>query len=258
MRRIRTFSTRFSIVQVQVNGSIVSQEEMIISIEKKHGLIWYGPLFQKHVDGLPCALNLALIYFRNLEPRNIHNYTTMVTFSKDLRLLIQLGTLGAFCCQESSAFNLQSSRRAHLLRTERNTIRTPVYAPAKSIRELHLQATTLSTGSNSEEKRQSSQTYAASDLTANETADGASWDHIIAPSSVVTPDHSKITTLDRIGIVVFTVTAISSVLGLVWNSSGSWRFFMAGGICAAVSHTIPTPIDVIKVSQTRNASSILQ
>lgn len=34
---------------------------------------------------------------------------------------------------------------------------------------------------------------------------------------------------------------------LTMSSPGSWRYFVAGGICAATSHSIPTPIDVIKV-----------
>ena len=37
--------------------------------------------------------------------------------------------------------------------------------------------------------------------------------------------------------------ALMSVSGL-----GAWRYFLAGGICAATSHAITTPIDVVKVS----------
>ena len=37
---------------------------------------------------------------------------------------------------------------------------------------------------------------------------------------------------------------------LTTTAPGSWRYFVAGGICAATSHAIPTPIDVIKVSET--------
>lgn len=52
----------------------------------------------------------------------------------------------------------------------------------------------------------------------------------------------------------FKVTmAISSLLTayftLIYISGpGHWRYYVAGGICAAASHTITTPIDVIKVS----------
>jgi hypothetical protein len=31
------------------------------------------------------------------------------------------------------------------------------------------------------------------------------------------------------------------------SSPGSWRYFLAGGLCAASSHALPTPIDVVKV-----------
>jgi uncharacterized membrane protein (DUF2068 family) len=41
----------------------------------------------------------------------------------------------------------------------------------------------------------------------------------------------------------FAFAALMSVSG-----PGAWRYFLAGGICAAVSHAITTPIDVVKVS----------
>jgi uncharacterized membrane protein (DUF2068 family) len=34
---------------------------------------------------------------------------------------------------------------------------------------------------------------------------------------------------------------------ILLSGSGAWRFYLAGGICAAISHGITTPIDVIKV-----------
>lgn len=40
-------------------------------------------------------------------------------------------------------------------------------------------------------------------------------------------------------IVVFSVLKMSP--------SGSWRYYLAGGICASTSHAITTPIDVVKV-----------
>lgn len=41
----------------------------------------------------------------------------------------------------------------------------------------------------------------------------------------------------------------SSCAALVVKSGpGSWRYYLAGGICAAISHGITTPVDVIKVS----------
>ena len=36
------------------------------------------------------------------------------------------------------------------------------------------------------------------------------------------------------------------------SSSVDWRFFVAGGICAACSHGITTPIDVVKTKMQTN------
>ena len=51
--------------------------------------------------------------------------------------------------------------------------------------------------------------------------------------------------------VAMTVTAVAGILSfallLHLSGPGAWRFFLAGGLCAALSHAIPTPIDVIKV-----------
>jgi hypothetical protein len=41
---------------------------------------------------------------------------------------------------------------------------------------------------------------------------------------------------------------ISSVLLVLNSGPGSWRYYLAGGICAAISHGITTPVDVVKVS----------
>ncbi len=47
--------------------------------------------------------------------------------------------------------------------------------------------------------------------------------------------------------------AISSLLTAFFllislSGPGTWRYYLAGGICAAVSHAVTTPVDVIKVS----------
>ncbi len=40
----------------------------------------------------------------------------------------------------------------------------------------------------------------------------------------------------------------TSLLLLIYLSGpGQWRYYLAGGICAAISHAITTPVDVIKV-----------
>ena len=44
--------------------------------------------------------------------------------------------------------------------------------------------------------------------------------------------------------VLFSVVVFSL---LKMSPSGSWRYYLAGGICASTSHAITTPIDVVKV-----------
>ena len=63
------------------------------------------------------------------------------------------------------------------------------------------------------------------------------------------PENESISSADKIIFAGSTIFAFSSLLGLLaMSSTGSWRYFLAGGICAAVSHSIPTPVDVVKVS----------
>ncbi len=45
--------------------------------------------------------------------------------------------------------------------------------------------------------------------------------------------------------VLFSIVVFSL---LKMSPSGSWRYYLAGGICASTSHAITTPIDVVKVS----------
>jgi len=44
---------------------------------------------------------------------------------------------------------------------------------------------------------------------------------------------------------------VAPILVFIFNSffDGAWRFFLSGGICAATSHAITTPIDVVKTRQ---------
>lgn len=43
---------------------------------------------------------------------------------------------------------------------------------------------------------------------------------------------------------------------LKMSPSGSWRYYLAGGICASTSHAITTPIDVVKVRSIVSLSAI--
>jgi hypothetical protein len=63
------------------------------------------------------------------------------------------------------------------------------------------------------------------------------------------PLHDHIVnTADKTFVAGFFGLFVAILYKLLTNSSpGSWRYFLAGGLCAASSHAIPTPIDVIKV-----------
>ena len=60
--------------------------------------------------------------------------------------------------------------------------------------------------------------------------------------------HDEITTVDKVVIAAALGLSVSSFYALItMTSPGAWRYFVAGGICAATSHSIPVPIDVVKV-----------
>eukprot|EP00980_Cylindrotheca_fusiformis_P008067 scaffold1720_cov226-Cylindrotheca_fusiformis.AAC.1 len=55
---------------------------------------------------------------------------------------------------------------------------------------------------------------------------------------------------DKIILASSALLAIGAFASLlVVSSVGSWRYFVAGGVCAAFSHAIPTPVDVVKTRQ---------
>jgi hypothetical protein len=72
------------------------------------------------------------------------------------------------------------------------------------------------------------------------------------PSSLTNQSmHSNdsITTKDKAIVATMTLTAFLAFLALFQATGpGGWRYFLAGGICAATSHGITTPIDVVKVT----------
>jgi hypothetical protein len=76
-----------------------------------------------------------------------------------------------------------------------------------------------------------------------------SWEELLTQVPKSTVDHDHITTFDKIIITASVGLAASAVYAMITLSSGSWRYFVAGGVCAATSHAIPTPIDVVKVSK---------
>ena len=58
--------------------------------------------------------------------------------------------------------------------------------------------------------------------------------------------------IDRGTIVKMATVSVSLLLVLLGllsaSGPGGWRYYVAGGMCAAISHAIATPIDVVKVS----------
>lgn len=74
-------------------------------------------------------------------------------------------------------------------------------------------------------------------------------DDIFAPSSPESahPPQDVITKKDKIAMLTLLATSTLGFTGLVLLSGpGTWRYFLAGGVCAAVSHSVPVPIDVVK------------
>jgi hypothetical protein len=78
------------------------------------------------------------------------------------------------------------------------------------------------------------------------------WDNFLIPPIALKPSnqhHDHISALDKT-LVLGSIGAFGVLLYkfVMASSPGSWRYFLAGGLCAASSHAIPTPVDVIKVS----------
>ena len=73
------------------------------------------------------------------------------------------------------------------------------------------------------------------------------------PSSclpVETKQPERFITRDTVAaMATVSVALLLALLGLLSASGpGGWRYYVAGGTCAAISHAIATPIDVVKVS----------
>ena len=70
-----------------------------------------------------------------------------------------------------------------------------------------------------------------------------SWDLVLKD----TPSHKHMSRKDQIVLALLSVGSILAISGLIiFSGPGAWRYFLAGGICAAASHAIPVPIDVFK------------
>jgi len=68
----------------------------------------------------------------------------------------------------------------------------------------------------------------------------------IPKAASASTDHS-LSLSDTASLVAFLAAFVVAFYALIHASGpGAWRYYLAGGICAAVSHTIPVPIDVVK------------
>jgi hypothetical protein len=76
-----------------------------------------------------------------------------------------------------------------------------------------------------------------------------SWNLVLVPPPQIeeTPAHEHMTRKDQVALALASVGVILAFTGLIKISgAGGWRYYLAGGICAAASHGIPVPIDVVK------------
>jgi solute carrier family 25 (mitochondrial phosphate transporter), member 3 len=88
----------------------------------------------------------------------------------------------------------------------------------------------------------------------NNATQVAKWEEVLTShthdANENTPDvlqHTEVTAQDKRILALTLSAAVFVFAGLVKASGrGSWRFYLAGGLCAAISHTIPVPIDVVK------------
>jgi hypothetical protein len=66
--------------------------------------------------------------------------------------------------------------------------------------------------------------------------------------SETVPHGDTITGADKTVLGVGTTVMVLGFIALLLGSGpGGWRYFLAGGVCAATSHAVATPIDVVKV-----------
>jgi hypothetical protein len=73
------------------------------------------------------------------------------------------------------------------------------------------------------------------------TRDGIVWTKQV-------DDEDRVTLADKVSMGATLTACILAFAFLILQSGpGAWRFFLAGGLCAAASHAIPTPLDVVKV-----------
>lgn len=134
----------------------------------------------------------------------------------------------------------------------RNVNRNPQISPSGPAQELRVQTLTYGVENDPQDIRLQAFGVGVEDdsfsFNRNSTEPGPAFSSIAAPSALaIATEQSAMTTVEKIRVATFLGCAASTFSAIVLKSSpGSWRFFLAGGLCAAISHTIPTPVDVVK------------
>lgn len=79
------------------------------------------------------------------------------------------------------------------------------------------------------------------------------WEDVLSPmgaddvEETIASARDVISSADKRALVLATgLGAIAFVWLVMASGPGAWRYYLSGGICAAASHTVPVPIDVIK------------
>jgi len=68
-----------------------------------------------------------------------------------------------------------------------------------------------------------------------------------SPCIIPLDQHPGMSTADQTLLAGSALTVAAMFGYLIWAAgAGGWRYYLAGGICAAVSHLIPVPVDVVK------------
>ena len=169
--------------------------------------------------------NLAAITDRCSETTSLYflslsNHHTMVKILRLLHILLQQVCLLSFCrCWQS--LDIRRHHRNHgplLRRTSKTTLSLHPLPdlPASSSRILYTRVSSL--------------------LSLPDSTSSSSWgDDAVFPSSSRRMSGTAF-------IASFSGFTLCAFLFLVLSSSpGSWRYFVSGGLCAAISHAIPTP-----------------
>lgn len=81
-----------------------------------------------------------------------------------------------------------------------------------------------------------------------------SWEEVFLAQPATTTENSAAVALSPrsrvkdLAIISLAMSGAATFFGLLVKASGpgAWRYYLAGGLCAAISHALPVPIDVVK------------